>query len=73
MIFLMDTPEVRQDVDLSSWDWMATLKAEERSLRWLARKTGRSGTTLHRYARGTLPTPVGFLRQAAAALKIVAE
>ena len=66
----MDTPEVRQDVDLSSWDWQATLKAEERSLRWLARKTGRSGTMLHRYARGLAPTPPEFLRRAAAALRI---
>lgn len=81
MIFFMDQPEVARVAriadrprtlpsieDLRTWDWRDELRRQERSLRWLARKTGRSQTTLNRYISGERSVPASFLLAAADAL-----
>lgn len=56
------------DEQLRAWDWKADLKREERSMSWLARHTQRSESAVNKYASGAIPTPIVWLRMAAAAL-----
>ena len=42
--------------------WRDELDRQDRSLGWLARKTGKSTSAVSRYANGTLPTPAEWLR-----------
>jgi hypothetical protein len=72
----MDTTEVRQptassptDEELRAWDWRAELTLNERSMPWLARHTQRSESAVRKYASGENPTPIQWLRMAAAALR----
>lgn len=66
----LDTESARdaEEASLRGWDWRATLKAEERTIPWLARKTSRAQTTVYRYSYGTLTPPLEWLRAAARAL-----
>lgn len=63
-------PEVRQhtDAELLAWDWRATLRANDRSPAWLARKTGQHYRAVYRYWHGQLEAPIAFLRSAARVL-----
>ena len=61
----MKLPEVLPDDPLRSWDWRADLRREERGIPWLARQTGKSQTTVYRYAYGTLMAPIAWLHQVA--------
>lgn len=65
----MQNPVALTDDELRAWDWKAALKAEERGIPWLARRTGRAQHTVYRYSWGTLPTPIEWLRAAAAVLR----
>ena len=56
------------DTDLASWDWKGALKAEERSLEWLARRTDRSLSAVNKYSAGNRAAPVDWLRLAARVL-----
>lgn len=56
------------DDALRGWDWMAELGRQERTIPWLARKTGRAQTTVYRYKYGSLTPPVTWLRAARTAL-----
>jgi hypothetical protein len=60
--------EERTDADLRAWDWRAELRAQERSVPWLARRTNRSDQMVYKYALGRLPTPIAWLRDAARVL-----
>jgi hypothetical protein len=53
----MHDPEVPQPHDLHSWDWQAELRAQERSLAWLARHTGIHYQALYRMTLGGRPSP----------------
>lgn len=68
----MPDPELRtiplDDAELRAWDWRAELRAQERSVPWLARRTGRSDGMVYKYASGALPTPIAWLRAAAVVL-----
>lgn len=66
----MDLPEVQQDdeAELRAWDWRAELKAQDRSIPWLARQTDRQQNTVYKYAWGELTPKVEWLRAAARAL-----
>jgi hypothetical protein len=65
----MQDPEVLTDAELREWDWRADLKAEERTIPWLARQTGRAQHTVYRYSWGTLATPIDWLREARRVLR----
>lgn len=58
----------RADAALRSWDWRKTMKAQERTVPWLARHTTRSQSTVYKYSYGILTPPVEWLRNAARAL-----
>lgn len=66
----MDLPELlpNDEAELRAWDWRAALKADERSIPWLARRTGKSVRTVYGYSRGEFPIPLSWLRDAAAVL-----
>lgn len=64
----MTNTQLRTDAELRAWDWRADLKAEERGIPWLAKRTGRSMSAVYKYAYGVLPTPIEWLRKAAAVL-----
>lgn len=66
----METPEVQQVADLSAWDWRAALREQERGIPWLARRTGRSQTTVYAYAYGTLRAPLAWLERVAQVLGV---
>lgn len=64
----MDTAEVLPtDEDLRAWDWLKTLKEQDRSVIWLARKTDTVYHRVYRYGYGQT-TPIEWLRKAAAVL-----
>jgi hypothetical protein len=52
----MHDPEHPQRFDLYSWDWMAELRAQERNLMWLARRSGIHYQEVYRISRGKRPT-----------------
>lgn len=54
---------------LRSWDWLADLKADERSIPWLARKTGKSQRSIYAYSYGESTPSLEWLRSAYRALK----
>lgn len=64
----MPLTEERTEADLRAWDWRAELHRQERSIPWLARRTGRSDGMVYKYGNGVLPAPIGWLREAARVL-----
>lgn len=58
----MDQPEAVRTTPRPVPAWRIELERRERSLGWLARKTGKSTSAVSRYALGTLPTPSEWLR-----------
>ena len=56
------------DHELREWDWLAELRAQERSMPWLARRTGKSDQMVFAYGRGRANPPIEWLRSAALAL-----
>jgi hypothetical protein len=68
----MDMTELQQLEDmearLRAWDWMAALKADERSIPWLARKTGKSQRSIYAYSYGQATPSLAWLRDAYRAL-----
>lgn len=73
----MDLTELRQfeqmEAQLRAWDWRADLKADERSIPWLARKTGKPTRTIYAYAYGEIRAPLAWLREAYKVLKGLGE
>lgn len=66
----MTTAEDLQDeAALRAWDWRADLKADERTIPWLARRTNRAQRTVYGYSRGEIVPPLEWLRSAAAVLR----
>ena len=61
----MSLPEEQHESALRAWDWRAALRAEERSIPWLARQTARSPRTVFAYAEGLRRPPSSWLRAAA--------
>lgn len=66
----MDTTEVRDGIEpataedvLRAWDWRSELKRQERTVTWLARRTERSASAVHKYASGEMYPPLAWLRQ----------
>ena len=57
-----------EEAALRAWDWRAALKADERTIPWLAKRTSRAQRTVYGYARGELVAPLDWLREAAAVL-----
>jgi hypothetical protein len=68
----MDLTELQQLEDmearLRAWDWIAALKADERSIPWLARKTGKPQRTVYAYSYGEVTPSLQWLRDAFRAL-----
>jgi transcriptional regulator with XRE-family HTH domain len=58
-------PELQQADDLAAWDWRAELRAQGRSVAWLARRLDVAQVTLHRYANGSRKPSTPFLRAVA--------
>lgn len=73
----MDLAELQRfeemEQQLRAWDWRADLKADERSIPWLARKTGTSQRTVYSYAYGEVRAPLPWLREAYRVLKRLSE
>ena len=59
----MDTPTEQND-------WRTVLRAQGRTLRWLAIQTGKSPRTVYAYSRGDLVPPAEWL---AAASRVLGE
>ena len=57
------------EAELRAWDWKAALKADERSIPWLAKRTSKAQRTVYGYSRGELVPPIEWLREAAAVLR----
>jgi hypothetical protein len=57
-------------VDLAGWDWKTELKAQERSLEWLARRTQRSTSAVNGYSAGRMIPPASWLAMAAQVLGV---
>jgi hypothetical protein len=53
---------------LREWDWRADLRAQERTIPWLARKTDRAQSTVYAYAYGTVRPSLSWLEEAARVL-----
>lgn len=66
---MYDTELRLDDESLRSWNWRAALKAEERTIPWLARKTDRAQRTVYGYAYKQLPAPIEWLRAVAEVLR----
>jgi hypothetical protein len=64
----MELPEVRQIDPPDGWDWQADLRDQERTIPWLARKTGKSQSAVYAYAYGRNTPPPEWLRDAARVL-----
>jgi hypothetical protein len=69
----MDATEDAQHVglteaELRAWDWNAELKAQERSVPWLARHTGVRQETVYKFRWGTRTPSLDWLRSAARVL-----
>jgi hypothetical protein len=64
----MDLTELQHFEDmearLRAWDWLAALKADERSIPWLARKTGKSQRSIYAYSYGQATPSLAWLRDA---------
>lgn len=58
----------QDEAELRAWDWRAALKADERSIPWLAKRTSKAQRTVYGYSRGELVPPLAWLREAAAIL-----
>jgi len=58
---------------LVGWDWRAELARQERSVIWLARRTGRHQQTVYRYAWGLRTAPAEWLAQAAIVLGVMED
>ena len=69
----MDLTELRRieelEAQLRAWDWRADLKADERSIPWLARKTDTPSSTVYSYSNRTHQPPLEWLRTAYRVLK----
>ena len=69
----MDLTELQQfeqmEQQLRSWDWQADLRSDERSIPWLARKTGKSQRAVYSYAYGESRPSLEWLRDAYRVLK----
>lgn len=52
------------EAQLRAWDWQAALKADERSIPWLARKTNKSQRSVYAYAYGEARPSLDWLRAA---------
>ena len=68
MTYTEDLPIPADEAELRAWDWRAALKADERSIPWLAKRTSKSQRTVYGYSRGELVPPLAWLREAAAVL-----
>lgn len=64
----MNSPALSQDDPIPDWDWQATLREQERTIPWLARKTGKSQSAVYAYAYGRNTPPVEWLHEAARVL-----
>ncbi len=51
-------------------NWRDALKAQGRTLRWLALATGKSPRTVYAYSSGQIPPPETWLRAASDALGV---
>ena len=61
---------LHMDKPTSPNDWRATLKAQGRSLAWLADTTGWTRRTVYAYSRGDLRPTAAFLARATEALGV---
>ena len=60
----MNTAELETLDALREWDWEADLKREERTIPWLARKTGKSQRSVYSYRYGQARPPLEWLAAA---------
>jgi hypothetical protein len=70
---VMDATETAQhagltEAELRGWDWLAELKAQERTIPWLARQTSRGQGTVYLYSWGKRLPSLDWLRSAARVL-----
>lgn len=69
----MNPTEIRKaeaiEDQLRAWDWLADLKADERTIPWLARHTGKSTRAIYAYSYGQAKPSVEWLRRAYRVLK----
>lgn len=69
----MDLTELQRaeeiEAQLRAWDWKADLRSDERSIPWLARKTGKPQRTVYAYSYGQVRAPLEWLRDAYRVLK----
>lgn len=49
------------DTSTAPFDWRTVLRAQGRTLRWLALQTGKSPRTVYAYSRGDLLPPQDWL------------
>lgn len=61
----MQSPERLTDEELRAWDWRTALKADDRSIPWLARQTDRQQNTVYKYAWGKSTPTIEWLREVA--------
>lgn len=54
---------------LREWDWLADLEREERSIPWLARKTGKSQRSVYSYKYKQARPTLEWLRDAYVVLR----
>jgi hypothetical protein len=69
MTYTEDLQRPADEAELRAWDWKADLYADERSIPWLARRTGKAQRTVYGYSRGEIVPPLAWLRDAAAILR----
>lgn len=61
---MTSTEDLQDGAALEAWDWVAELERQERSIPWLARRTGRHQNTVYRYSWGRLRAPAEWLAEA---------
>lgn len=60
----MDMTDIERLDALRNWDWQADLAREERTIPWLARKTGKSQRSLYAYRYGEARPTLEWLADA---------
>jgi hypothetical protein len=66
---MTDTQVTQDEAELRAWDWRAALRADDRTIPWLARQTDRAQRTVYGYAYGTATPPLEWLQAAARVLR----
>ena len=65
LVYIPGMEVLPTDDELRAWDWLADLRADDRHLMWLSRKTETHYMAVYRYSWGHQEPPIEWLRKVA--------